>query len=298
MVLPVREPRRLGDFSVGPLALGCWRMTNPDPGHTADLIEQAVELGINLVDTADVYGLDYGGSGFGSAEELLGKALRLRPGLRDKLVIATKGGIIPGVPYDSSAQYLSAACGASLRRLGVEVIDLYQIHRPDLFTHPAALAETLENLRQTGSVTELGVSNFTVHQLEALSTHMVRPLVSHQPQFSALHLAPLRDGTLDQCMRLDLTPLAWSPLGGGRLASGEGVAPALVEVLDRIAGEHGANRATVALAFVLAHPSAPVAIIGTQNIERLVAATAALDIGMTREEVYAILQASEGERLP
>lgn len=298
MVLPLAPGRALGRFEVGPLAYGCWRLTNTDPAHTADLIEAALEVGMKLVDTADVYGLDYGGTGFGSAEQLLGEALRFRPGLRDQIVLATKGGIIPGVPYDSSPEYLLSAAEASLRRLKVEVIDLYQIHRPDLFIHPASLAETLTALRDRGWVTEVGVSNFTVAQVEALVAHLPFPLASHQPQFSALHLEPLRDGTFDQCMRLGITPLAWSPLGGGRLATGKGVPPALLETLDAIAAREQSSRAAVALAFVLAHPSRPVAIIGTQNPHRVREAEAALRVELTRHDVYAILQASEGRPLP
>jgi predicted oxidoreductase len=99
----------------------------------------------------------------------------------------------------------------------------------------------------------------------------------------------MRDGT---------TPLAWSPLAGGRLATGDGVRPELLVELDRLAGREGVDRSQLALAFVLAHPSRPVAIIGTQRLERIGAALAALTVDLQRADVYAIIQASEGQELP
>ncbi len=291
-------PRTIGSLgTVGPLALGCWRLTG-DHRDNVRLVETAVDLGMTLIDNADVYGLDWGGTHFGACEEELGAILRERPGLRDRIVLATKGGIIPGVPYDSSPDYLVSACEASLRRLGVDHVDLYQIHRPDMLTHPAAVASALESLRARGLVREFGVSNHTVHQTRALLHHMNGALATTQPEFSAAHPAPMRDGTLDLCMETGMTPLAWSPLAGGRLATGHGMPPALVQELDQIARDRGTTRTAVALAFVLAHPSQPVAIVGTQQPSRLAELAAATQVVLTRRETYAILQASEGAPLP
>ncbi len=214
------------------------------------------------------------------------------------MVLATKGGIAPPTPYDSSPEGLRAACEASLRRLGVDVIDLYQIHRADLLTHPADVAATLAALRDEGKIREVGVSNHTPAQVDALRAHLPFPLVSNQPEYSAVHLDPLRDGTFDACMRDGVVPLVWSPLAGGRLASGDGVRPELLAVLDGLAEREGVDRATVALAFALAHPSRPVAIIGTQRPERITASLAALRVGLDRADVYSIIQASEGVPLP
>lgn len=293
------SPRRIGSLGeVGPLALGQWRFTGDDVGAARALMETALDAGLNLIDTADVYGLDWGGAGFGACEELLGRVLASAPGLRDRMVLATKGGIAPPTPYDSSPGALRAACEASLRRLQVDAVDLYQIHRPDVLTHPADVAGTLDELRTAGKIREAGVSNHTPAQLEALVAHMPFELVTNQPEYSAVHLDPLHDGTFDACMRHDVVPLVWSPLAGGRLATGEGLRPELLALLDELAARESTDRATVALAFTLTHPSRPVAVIGTQRMQRITSSLDALRIALDRVDVYAIIQASDGRPLP
>jgi predicted oxidoreductase len=283
---------------VGPLAFGLWRYTNPDVTAAQRVLEAALDAGMNLIDNADVYGYAGDGTGFGRVEEILGSVLAVAPGLRDRMVLATKGGITPPVPYDSSPVTLRAACEASLRRMGVDVIDLYQIHRPDLFAHPADVAATLAALRDEGKIREIGVSNHSPTQAAALAAHLPVRVVSTQPEFSAAHLDPMRDGTFDDSMRTGTAVLAWSPLAGGRLATGDGIRPELLEVLDRLAEREAVDRTAVALAFVLAHPAAPVAIVGTQRPERIAAASAALGVQLSRADVYAIVQASDGAPLP
>ena len=284
--------------AIGPLGFGCWRLTTEQTSHAQALIETALDLGMNLIDTADVYGLDYGGSGFGGNEEVLGKVLAAAPHLRDRMVLATKGGIMPPIPYDSSDGYLRSAVDASLQRLGVDVIDLYQIHRPDLFSHPRQVADTLGSLVLEGKIRAVGISNHTPAQHDAFVAHLDVPLATSQPEYSPAFLGPMRDGTFDRCMRDGVVPLAWSPLGGGRLMSGDGVPPALIATLDELAGREGVDRAAICYAFVLAHPSAPVALLGTQNPDRLRSAVAALDVRLDRVDVYRIVQDSEGVPLP
>lgn len=290
--------RRVGSLSCGPLAFGCWRFVDPDAGRAADLVEAALDAGMNLVDNADVYGLDWGGRGWGTCEEHLGAVLAHRPSLRDRMVLATKGGIVPGVPYVSEPRYLVEACEASLRRLGVDHVELYQVHRPDHFTHPAAVAEALASLRERGLVSEVGVSNHTPSQVAALEAHLPFALAVHQFELSITHLQPLRDGTLDHCTATGLPALAWSPLAGGRLATGEGISRELLEVLDRLAERESVTRAAVAVAFVLAHPARPIAIIGTQQPERLAELAAATRVHLDRRDVYELIVASDGVPLP
>lgn len=297
-LLDVSSARTIGELGdVGPLSLGCWRLTGTDADNTS-LITTAVDAGMTLIENADVYGLDWGGTHFGACEEALGRVFAAVSGLRDRVVLATKGGIIPGVPYDSSGAYITSACEASLARMGVEHVDLYQIHRPDMFTHPEEIAEAFQSLRSRGLVREFGVSNYTVAQTLALNGFVESGLVSTQPEFSALHLDPMRDGTFDLCMESGITPLAWSALAGGALASGQGVSPALLSVLDGLSARENVTRSAIAVAFVLAHPSRPVAIIGTQTPSRILELARATSVLLTRTDVYAIIQASDGTPLP
>lgn len=285
-------------MEVGPLSYGLWRFTTSDVDSAQGLIETALDSGMNLIDTADVYGFDWGGTGFGAVEELLGKVLAQAPKLRDEMVLSAKGGIRPPAPYDSGSVALRSACEDSLRRMGVDVIDLYQIHRPDMFSHPAAVAATLGELVDEGKIREVGVSNHSPAQLAALRAHMPVAIVSNQFEFSAGVTAPLRDGTFDQAMQYGIVPLAWSPLAGGRLVTGEGIRPELITTLDRLAERENVDRSIIALAFVLAHPSLPVCIVGTQTQERIVGSLTALDVVLDRNDCYDIIEASEGRPLP
>jgi len=137
----------------------------------------------------------------------------------------------------------------------------------------------------------------------ALQDHLPFPLASVQPEFSAHHLAPLFDGTLDQCLQMDTLPMAWSPLAGGRLASGAQASPGgpraeLLKVLDELATREGVTRSAVALAFVLCHPSRPVAIVGSTKIARLEEAQLALKVKLDRGDCYRIVEAGMGRELP
>jgi len=294
------SPRPLGksEISVHPLAWGMWRMTG-DMAAAQARIAAARDIGITLFDTADIYGID-SSHGFGSAEALLGEVLKADPGLRRGMVIATKGGIVPGIPYNSSATYLQEACNASLKRLGIERIDLYQIHRPDLLTHPAEVAEGLIKLKRAGKIDAVGVSNYTAAQTAALQAWLDLPVVSHQPEFSPLHLAPMTDGVLDLAMERDMAVLAWSPLAGGRLvdAQGDGPARSVADELDRLARREGVSRACLALAWVMSHPARPIPIIGSQSPDRIRACRDVFKVRLDRADWYAVLVAARGAPMP
>lgn len=255
-------------------------------------IEAALEIGITLFDTADIYGLD--GPGFGTAEELFGQVLAEAPGLGREMVIATKGGIVPGVPYDSSAGYLESALDASLRRMGLDHVDLWQVHRPDILIHPEELAATLARMVDSGKARAVGISNFTTAQTAALQAFLPFPLASIQPEFSPWFTGPVWDGVLDQAMTFGCSVLAWSTLGGGRIAQ-PGPVTALIEAKAR---ESGVTPAAAAYAWVLAHPARPIPIVGSQQPARIREAMDAFKVTWTRAEWYDVLQASTGERLP
>lgn len=292
------SPRTIGQLEVGPIGFGCWRFTNENLAQSRSVLETALDLGMNLVDTADVYGFDWGGQGWGENENLLGKLLAESPPLRGRMVLATKGGIRPPLPYNSGSEYLTSAVHSSLKRLAVEYVDLYMIHRPDMYTHPEELAGTLTKLREAGKVLEFGVSNHAPSQTDALQRHLDFPLVADQMEFSLTHLDPMRDGVLDRCMRENVTPLPWSPLAGGSLATGEDLSPELLTKMDELAERENVSRATLALAWILAHPSQPVPLLGTQNQNRLESQALAVNVNLDREDVYALFQASDGQPLP
>ena len=294
--------RRLGHTSleVGPIAYGLWRFVGNDILAARTRIEAALEAGMNLIDIAAVYGLDWGGAAFGESETLLGKVIAEAPALRQRMVLATKFGITPGVPYDSSAAAVVRSCEDSLQRLRTDTIDLFQVHRPDVLTHPEELAGALSRLKAAGKIREAGVSNYTARQTEALQSFLKFPLATIQPEFSALVPAPAFDGVFDCAMQHNLTPLAWSPLGGGRLAAGSVADQRLSRLLaklDEIATAHGTSRVSVALAFVLRHPSRPIPIIGTQTPARIAASNDALRVELSRSDWYAIA-AAQGVPLP
>jgi predicted oxidoreductase len=303
---PLADARiSLGDsgLAVAPLGWGMWRLADAEGVSVRSRVEAALDAGCTLFDTADIYGYR-NGSGFGAAESLLGSLLREAPQLRERMVLATKAGIAPPVPYDSSAQYLLAACDASLRRLNVEYIDLFQIHRPDVLAHPAEVAQALEQLRRAGKIRAAGVSNYSAAQFEALAAHLPFALAAVQNEFSPLAIEALTDGTLDAAMRHGTAVIAWSPLGQGRLAArpGEPIDDARTErviaALEGIAQRAQVPRAAVAYAWVMAHPARPVALIGSQNPAHIRAARDAYAVGLTRAQWYQVLVAARGARLP
>jgi len=287
-------------IAVSPIAWGMWRLAENgrSAGNAARLVHAALDAGMTLLDTADIYGFD-GQAGFGDAETLLGEVLANEPALRGRMVLATKGGIRPPLPYDQSPAYLAEAIDASLRRLQVDTVDLWQVHRPDILTHPQEVARALENAVAAGKVRALGVSNFSAAQIEALATFLGQPLATTQPEISPLRIEPFENGELDQAMRLGLAVLAWSPLGGGRLLSpGSERETAIAAELDRVGSEQGVSRSVAAYGWLMAHPAGIIPIVGSQSAERIAEAARALTMRWTRQDWYAVLVAARGERLP
>ena len=299
------------------LAYGCWRIAGT--GNPSELtpekalagkraIHAAYEAGYTFFDHADIYGC-------GLAETLFGHALKENATMRDRITIATKCGIRrAGEPwsdsphrYDFSAEHIIKSCEGSLQRLGVDTIDLFQLHRPDYLCNPEEVAEAFDKLMRSGKVQEFGVSNFRPSQVTMLQKYCSMPLVSHQVEISLAKLSAFEDGTLDQCLAERLTPLAWSPLGGGVLGTPEkvdGLGPRhpvsahLQETVHAIAEARGVSRSIVALAWLLKHPSGIVPIVGSTDPNRIQDAVGATEIELTRDEWYRLLSAARGEKLP
>ena len=287
-------------IDVSPIAWGMWRLA--ENGRTAadaaKLVHAALDAGITFLDTADIYGFD-GSGGFGDAEALLGEVLAGEPALRGRMVLATKGGILPPLPYDQSADYLRKAIEDSLGRLKVDVIDLWQIHRPDILAHPQEVARVLDDAVASGKIRSLGVSNFTCAQTAALNHFLGTKLATTQPEISPLRIDCFENGELDQAMMLGLTPMAWSPLGGGRLAAPETARDkAVAAALDTVAAAQGVSRTVAAYSWLMAHPAGIIPIIGSQNAARIAEGAAALKVRWTRTDWYAVLVAARGVPLP
>ena len=287
-------------IAISPIAWGMWRLAEGgrSAAEAARLIHAALDAGITLLDTADIYGFN-GSGGFGDAEALLGEVLAAEPGLRARMVLATKGGIKPPLPYDQSSDYLNEAIDASLRRLKTDTIDLWQVHRPDILAHPQEVARTLDAAVAAGKVRTLGVSNFTQAQTAALNHFLTNKLVATQPEISPLRIACFENGELDQAMQLGLTPLAWSPLGGGRLAAPTSARDkAATAALQTAADQAGVSLSVAAYSWLMAHPAGIVPIIGSQQVARIAEGAAALTMRWTRTDWYAVFVAARGENLP
>ena len=294
------EPRPLGKsgLTVSPIAWGMWRFAGVSPAEGRALIEAAFDAGVTLFDTADIYGFD-GAGGFGDAESLLGEVFAKSPGLRDRMVLATKGGITPPVPYNSSATYLTQALDDSLHRMKVDSVDLYQIHRPDILAHPQEVARALDDMVSSGKVKAVGVSNYTPDQTRVLASFLSVPLASQQPEFSPLFLEPLTNGLIDQAMELDLAVLAWSPLGGGRIGTPNNAREqAVADALETVATRFGVGRAAATYSWIMAHPARIIPIVGTQNTGRIAELADAFKVSWSRQDWYDVLVAARGERLP
>jgi aryl-alcohol dehydrogenase-like predicted oxidoreductase len=285
---------------VGAIAYGCWRFAESSVEDADTKIRTALDAGMSLIDTADIYGLGEP-RGFGGAEAVLGDVLARDPALRSRMILATKGGITPPRPYDSSYDYLTKAMDASLSRLKTDSVDLYQIHRPDLTAPVEETARALNDMVGSGKARFIGVSNYTVPQTRALQAHLDAPLVSTQPEFSALRQDPIVDGTLDWCSETGATALAWSPLAGGdipRLSSGHPRGADVIACLQKIAEAHSASVSNIALAFTLKHQAKIIPIIGTQNLARIMDSAKAAEINLSARDFYDIVEAYRGEAMP
>ncbi|MEP2533468.1 aldo/keto reductase [Shimia sp.] len=298
--LPIARRADIGPFEAGRIAYGCWRFAGFAPHEAQAKIDAALAIGANLMDTAAVYG---GTAGFGGAEKVLGDVIAGSPGLRDQIVLVTKGGIHPPIPYDSRAHTLINSCEASLARLKTDRIDVFLIHRPDLLASYDEVAGALTTLRADGKIRAAGVSNFSPAQIRALQSKLDFPLVATQPEFSPTCVGALEDGSTDIAQELGLALMAWSPLGGGRLVPGARGEPGSVDarvlaVLEEIAHRNEVGVDHAALAWVLAHPATGFALIGTQSPERITASARAYDVQMTRRDWYAVLEAAKGTSMP
>lgn len=293
---------------VSRLIWGAWRLagSQQSPSETLSFIQQCLEWGITTFDHADIYG-DY------TCEALFGTALKVQSTLRSQLQFITKCGIKlvskhrPNYSikhYDTSYDHIVTSVETSLKNLQTDYLDLLLIHRPDPLMDADETAAAFTDLKQAGKVLHFGVSNFSPSQFDLLASRLAFPLVTNQIEISVTHLNAFADGTLDHSQRLKIAPLAWSPLGGGRLFQGDDSQVVRVRrALGAIANQLSDSSTSmtidqVAIAWLLSHPANIVPILGTGNLERIRAAIAAINLKLTREQWFSVWIASTGVDVP
>ena len=267
-----------GDLTVHRMGFGSMRLTGdgvwgdpPDREEAKGVLRRAVELGVNLIDTADSYGPEV-------AERLIGEALAPYP---DGLVVATKGGLVRGGPGDWSAdcrpEHLKEACEGSLRRLRVDRIDVYQLHTVDRQVPLAESVGALAELRDQGKIRHVGLSNVNVEQLE--EARSIVPVVSVQNRYSLSDRG--HEAVLEACEREGLGFVPWFPLAAGDAARGEGA-------VERVAREHDVSPVQLALAWLLARSPVMLPIPGTSSVEHLEENVAAAALKLEQSEFDAL----------
>lgn len=286
-------------ISLGWMRLNEWHLNT---NGIIRMIRESIDLGFTTFDHADIYG-SY------TCEEVFGKVLAETPSIRREIEIVTKCGIklISGNrpentihAYDTSKNYIIWSVETSLKKLHTDYLDVLLVHRPDPLMDADEVAEAFNKLKDAGKVRHFGVSNFTTSQFDLLQSRLDFPLVTNQLEISVLHLNALFDGALDQCQQKRISPMAWSPIGGGRLFSGNSEKEMRVRnELHRIGEElGGAAPDQVALAWLLKHPSKIVPVLGTGNIERIKAAKESIDLKLSTDQWFGILTASTGQEVP
>ena len=278
---------------------GMWRIKDGDEDtsvpYVRSKIDACLEQGITTIDQADIYG-DYG------AEAVLGSVLKEAPALRDDIQIVTKCDIVAPIGYhsdkrvkyyDTSPEYITACVNRSLAEMNTDYIDLLLIHRPDPFMDACETGLVLDALVSSGKVGNIGVSNFRPWDIELLQSRMDTPLVTNQIEISVLETSSFTNGDLAYAQQHRMPPMAWSPLGGGRLFDGSN------EKLTKVLTEVGNGDVTAAaVAWLLAHPAEICPVMGTNNLDRIKALSNGAKIEMDRETWFEIYEAANGVEVP
>ena len=286
--------------SVSRLVYGMWRLgddTDTSPGHIQAKIEACLAQDITTMDQADIYG-DYG------AEALLGACFQAAPHLRDKVEIITKCDIVAPVGryasarvkyYDTTRAHIHASVETSLKLMNIEQIDLLLIHRPDPLMDHVETGRALDDLIDSGKVAAVGVSNFRPWDWSLLQSAMDNLLATNQIELSVVAHEPFTNGDIAFLQEHGVPPMAWSPLAGGALFS-NAHAP-LMAKLAEIASAQNVDAAAVAIAWLLHHPSKPIPVMGTNNLERIAKLADATKVVIDRETWFDIYTAALGREV-
>ena len=293
--------------SLSQMAYGVWRLSEADnTSVSANLarIDACLAQGITTFDHADIYG-DY------SCEALFGEAIKARPSLRQDIEIVTKTDIMllsqkhPNTRvkhYDTSPAHVTASVDRSLQRIGVDVIDLLLIHRPDPLCDATALGACLDGLIDSGKVRGVGVSNYMPWDVDLLQSRMKHRLQTNQIELSLLNTSPFINGQVAHAQQHRMPIMAWSPLGGGRLhsqATQAGTAAArLAPKLAALAKASGTDTTAVAMAWLMHHPVGVVPVMGSNQLDRIGAFAQALKVPMDRQTWFELYEMANGHEVP
>jgi predicted oxidoreductase len=287
------------------LIYGCMRIVgdnSPQDRIKGKLaIRAALEAGYTHFDHADIYGDGHCESLFG---EILTELKQETPALREQLIITSKAGIRSDPQrYDFSEKYLISSVENSLKRLKIDCLDMFLLHRPDYLFNAEDVAETFTQLKASGKVKHFGVSNFSPSQVNLLQSVLDEPLLVNQIEINIHNINSLSDGTLDQCQQEGITPIAWCPLGGvvypawGNTFS-QGDEQRIARELSRQAQYYDCLPWQLILAWLLQHPANISPIIGSTTPERILSAKKALTLDYSHKDWYRLLEARNGHPLP
>ena len=281
---------------VGCMRWGIWG-ENFTTGQYEQIIHQCLEIGLDIFDHADIYG-------HFTTEADFGKALKGNTSLRSQIKIITKCGInmlTPNRPqhaiksYDTSAAHIIKSVEQSLQNFHTDYIDTLLIHRPDILIDVEEVGATITELKKAGKIKSFGVSNFTTSQVALLQKYI--PVEHHQVEISVTNLNAFENGILDQCQLENIEAQSWSPLGNGIFTEKTEQNTRILSEAESLAKTYECSVNQILLAFLYAHPSQIVPVIGTTKFERIQEATKAMEIELTREDFYKLWTASTGKEV-
>lgn len=288
-------------LTVSRIIYGMWRITD-DPDHSSKNIQSKIEAcldqGITTFDQADIYG------GY-SSETLLGNTLKQAPHLRHSMEIITKCDIVAPIGihsdktvkyYNTSAKYIKQSVERSLQEMAIEQIDLLLLHRPDPLMDAEETGNALDALIDSGKVKTIGVSNFRPWDIQLLQSCTKNKLVTNQIEISLSQHNTLHNGDLAHLQQHKIIPMAWSPLGGGKLLN-DLTSPLSIK-LNAMAKIHSVQPAAIAIAWLLRHPAQMLPIMGSNNMQRIKQFSEAAKITLERETWFELLEAASGSPVP
>lgn len=295
------------NLEVPVIGLGCMRLAGAEKKQAEEFFATALEQGLNFFDHADIYGR-------GKCEEVFAELMKGTD--REKLILQSKCGIVPGKMFDFSKEHILSSVDGILQRLDLEYLDVLLLHRPDALMEPEEVAEAFDRLEESGKVRYFGVSNQKPMQMELLKKCVKQELVANQLQLSIPVSNMIangievnmdsagsvdRDGSvLDYCRLHDITIQAWSPF---QMSNWRGVFlgspeyPELNKALDELSEKYHSTPTALAAAWILRHPAKMQVIAGTASEERLSEIAAAAQVELSREDWYR-LYLSAGHILP